>query len=85
MVKKVDLPVKMPLLVTQTHDSNSSREIDNIPLFVAEGTEENDLGDHAKENSFPSKIESGSKFRMNEDFATWQRIICLDVVRANAE
>ena len=75
----------MPLLVTQTHDSDSSGEIDSIPLFVAEGTEENDLGDHAKENSSPSETESGSKFRMNEDFATWQRIIYLDVVRANAE
>lgn len=70
---------------SDSSDSDSSGEIDSIPLFAAEGTEENDLGDHAKENSSPSETESGSKFRMNEDFATWQRIIRLDAVRANAE
>ena len=64
---------------------DSSGEIDSIPLFAAEWTKENDLGDHAKENSSPSEIENGSKFRMNEDFATWQMIIRLDVVRVNAE
>ena len=69
---------------SDSSDSDSSGEIDNIPLFAADGTDENDLGDHVKENPSP-ETESGSIVRMNEDFATWQRIIRLDAVRANAE
>ena len=65
--------------------TDSSGEIDNIPLFVVEGIEENDLGDRAKDNTSSSKTESGSKFRMIEDFATWQMVIRLDVVGVNAK
>lgn len=71
---------------TESSDSDSSEEPDNSQSFIAtEGTEENDLGETAKEDTSSSNTENKSKFHSAEDFATWQRIIRLDAVRANDE
>lgn len=71
---------------TESTDSDSSEEPDNSQSFIAiEGTEENDVGETSKENSSPSNTENKTKFHTAEDFATWQRIIRLDAVRANDE
>lgn len=71
---------------TESTDSDSSDDPENIPLLSNEGTEENEaLGENAKESSSPTKTESMPKTHTDEDFATWQRIIRLDAVRANSE
>lgn len=70
---------------TESTDSDSSEEAENMPLLSSEGAAVNDLDEHAKENSSPLKTVSMSKSHMDEDFATWQRIIRLDAVRANGE
>ncbi|KAK9275672.1 hypothetical protein L1049_022939 [Liquidambar formosana] len=70
---------------TESSDSDSSEETEIQPFLAADATEENDLDEDPKENSSPSKAEGGSKSHTAEDFSTWQRIIRLDAVRANAE
>ncbi|KAF3434196.1 hypothetical protein FNV43_RR25299 [Rhamnella rubrinervis] len=70
---------------TESTDSDSSEEPDNAQSFiVTEGTEENDIGETSKENPSPN-TENKTKSHTAEDFATWQRIIRLDAVRANDE
>ncbi|XP_021816578.1 GTPase-activating protein gyp7 isoform X2 [Prunus avium] len=71
---------------TESTDSDSSEDADiTRPLLATEVTGENYVDDSAKESSSPSSIENKSKFHTAEDFATWQRIIRLDAVRANDE
>ncbi|ONI07594.1 hypothetical protein PRUPE_5G129300 [Prunus persica] len=71
---------------TESTDSDSSEDADiTRPLLATEVTGENYVDDSAKESSSPSIIENKSKSHTAEDFATWQRIIRLDAVRANDE
>lgn len=69
---------------SESSDSDSSEESENTPFITAEEFEENDLDE---DTSPPSKTDSG--FNLNscpsEDFATWQRIIRVDALRANSE
>lgn len=68
---------------TESTDSDSSEDLENIPLLSAEGAEARH--ENPKESSSLSKADGNSKFYTDEDFATWQRIIRLDAVRANSE
>ncbi|XP_071722466.1 rab GTPase-activating protein 22-like isoform X3 [Rutidosis leptorrhynchoides] len=72
---------------TDTTDSDSSEEPENIPLLADEGTEESGLtDDNVGEGSSSCQTESKkTKPHTDEDFATWQRIIRLDALRANDE
>ncbi|KAH7839245.1 hypothetical protein Vadar_001681 [Vaccinium darrowii] len=77
---------------SESSNSDSSEETENTQPFPApEITEENNFDEHEEENldeheeSSSSKSEGGSKPQNVEDFSTWQRIIRLDAVRANAE
>ncbi|KAI4307056.1 hypothetical protein L6164_030286 [Bauhinia variegata] len=67
-------------LDTDSSDSDSSEGPEVIQTFPsADGQEELDPKAASNSPALPSKL------RTNEDFATWQRIIRLDAVRANAE
>ncbi|XP_022733680.1 small G protein signaling modulator 2-like isoform X2 [Durio zibethinus] len=66
-------------------DSDSSEEHGNTPLVASVITEENNIDEDDNDSSSPSEIEGRSKSHTDEDFATWQRIIRLDAVRANDE
>ncbi|MBA0818340.1 hypothetical protein Gohar_019808 [Gossypium harknessii] len=68
---------------TESSGSDTSDEDENIPLFASEITEENNID--KDDNSSASRIKSRSKSHADEDFATWQRIIRVDAVRANDE
>ncbi|KAL5539726.1 hypothetical protein UlMin_045007, partial [Ulmus minor] len=71
---------------SESSDSDSSEEPENTQSFLRTvESEENDHEEHAKDDSSPSNSENKSKFHTAEDFATWQRIIRLDAVRANDE
>ncbi|XWS61534.1 hypothetical protein CRYUN_Cryun07bG0133500 [Craigia yunnanensis] len=70
---------------TESSDSDSSEEHENTPLLASEITEENSIDEDDNDSSSPSQIEGRSKSHADEDFATWQRIIRLDAVRANDE
>ena len=73
-------------LDTDFTDSDSSEGPEIIQTFPSDdGQEENSSKTTPKENSSPSPMKVPSKQWTNEDFATWQRIIRLDAVRANAE
>lgn len=72
-------------LNTDSSDSDSSEDPEVSQTFPSsEGREENDPDISSKDDS-PSRTEVQSKLCSNEDFATWQRIIRLDAVRANSE
>ncbi|CAO2819335.1 unnamed protein product [Amaranthus hypochondriacus] len=60
--------------------SESSEDDDNVPYV--EEFKENDLDENL--TSSPSKADNGLIF-LSEDFATWQRIIRVDALRANPE
>ncbi|GMY07593.1 GTPase-activating protein gyp7-like isoform X1 [Fagus crenata] len=71
-------------LDTESSDSDSSETPEVSQTFPSmEGTEETDP--NMKEDSSPSRTEVSSKLHKDEDFASWQRIIRLDAVRANSE
>ncbi|XP_022984922.1 GTPase-activating protein GYP7 isoform X2 [Cucurbita maxima] len=73
------------VLNTESSDSDSSEDPEVSQTFPSsDGREDNDPVFTSK-NSSPLVTEVTSKFRGNEDFTTWQRIIRLDAVRANAE
>ncbi|XP_041009865.1 rab GTPase-activating protein 22-like isoform X3 [Juglans microcarpa x Juglans regia] len=73
-------------LDTDSLDSDSSEEPEVSQTFPStEGTGENDPDMICKEDSSPSRTEVSTKYRNDEDFASWQRIIRLDAVRANSE
>ncbi|KAL2550824.1 Ypt/Rab-GAP domain of gyp1p superfamily protein [Forsythia ovata] len=66
--------------------SDSSEDPDVSQTFnFTENREENDHDMPLTEDSSPSKMEAMSEPRSAEDFATWQRIIRLDAVRASGE
>ncbi|XP_022968472.1 small G protein signaling modulator 2-like isoform X3 [Cucurbita maxima] len=72
------------VLNTESSDSDSSGDPEVSHTFPSsDGREDNDP-DFTSKNLSPL-VEVTSKFRSNEDFTTWQRIIRLDAVRANAE
>ncbi|XP_030473718.2 rab GTPase-activating protein 22-like isoform X1 [Syzygium oleosum] len=67
-------------------DSDSSEEIDSIPHFLP--TEEvgvSDISELTEESSSVPATKTKTKIHSDEDFATWQRIIRLDALRANAD
>ncbi|CAL0327504.1 unnamed protein product [Lupinus luteus] len=67
---------------TDSSDSDSSEGLEVIQAFPSDVVQEEN---NSKGDSSPSQREVPSKLRTNEDFPTWQRIIRLDAVRANAE
>ncbi|GAU35172.1 hypothetical protein TSUD_218060 [Trifolium subterraneum] len=73
-------------LDTDSTDSDSSESPEVFQAFPSDdGLEENNGKTPSKDNSSPSQMNGSSKLRSSEDFATWQRIIRLDAVRANSE
>ncbi|XVE58150.1 hypothetical protein DITRI_Ditri04bG0147100 [Diplodiscus trichospermus] len=70
---------------TESSDSDSFEEHENTPLLASNITEENSIHENDKDCSSPSRLEGRSKSHTDEDFATWQRIIRVDAVRANDE
>ncbi|XP_050379035.1 rab GTPase-activating protein 22 isoform X2 [Argentina anserina] len=72
---------------SESTDSDSSDDVDiTRPLLTTEGTGENNVDDKVTtENSSVSNTENKRKSHTAEDYATWQRIIRLDAVRANDE
>ncbi|WMV20793.1 hypothetical protein MTR67_014178 [Solanum verrucosum] len=71
---------------SESSDSDSSADPDiSQTVPSAESMDENTAEVNSKEDSSPSKAEVQSRPCNAEDFATWQRIIRLDAVRANAE
>ncbi|KAK4273854.1 hypothetical protein QN277_017168 [Acacia crassicarpa] len=72
-------------LDTDSSDSDSSESPEVIQNYPpGESKEESGPKTASKEDS-SSQTEVSSKVKTKEDFATWQRIIRLDAVRANAE
>ncbi|KAL0304457.1 UNVERIFIED_CONTAM: GTPase-activating protein gyp7 [Sesamum radiatum] len=71
---------------SDSSDSDSSDDPEVSQTFnFTESTEDNDADLPLKEDLSPSKMEVQSEPRSREDFATWQRIIRLDAIRADAE
>ncbi|CAN4085652.1 unnamed protein product [Withania somnifera] len=71
---------------SESSDSDSSADPDlSQTVPSAESMDENTAEVISKEDSSPSKTEVQSRSCTAEDFATWQRIIRLDAIRANAE
>ncbi|XP_027940503.1 GTPase-activating protein gyp7-like isoform X1 [Vigna unguiculata] len=73
-------------LDTDFSDSDSSEGPEVIQAVPSDDVKEQDNPDKAsQEVSSATKAKTPSKAPSNEDFSTWQRIIRLDAVRANAE
>ncbi|XP_019417095.1 PREDICTED: GTPase-activating protein gyp7-like isoform X1 [Lupinus angustifolius] len=73
-------------LDTDSSDSDSSEGLEVIQALPSDGVRgENNSKRISKVNSSLSPRKATSKLRTNEDFPTWQRIIRLDALRANAE
>ncbi|OIV98039.1 hypothetical protein TanjilG_12270 [Lupinus angustifolius] len=73
-------------LDTDSSDSDSSEGLEVIQAFPSDDArEESNPKRTSKGSSSPSLRKVPSKLQTNEDFPTWQRIIRLDAVRANAE
>ncbi|XP_059667288.1 rab GTPase-activating protein 22-like isoform X2 [Cornus florida] len=73
-------------LYTESSDSDSSEDPEMSETFPStECREDNDPYMPTREDSPSSKTEVQSNLHSTEDFATWQRIIRLDAVRANEE
>ncbi|XP_020208968.1 GTPase-activating protein gyp7 isoform X2 [Cajanus cajan] len=73
-------------LDTDFSDSDSSESPEVIQEVPTDHVQEhNDPNKASDEVSTPSKAKSPTKLPTTEDFSTWQRIIRLDAVRANAE
>ncbi|XP_039045939.1 small G protein signaling modulator 1-like [Hibiscus syriacus] len=71
---------------SESSDSDSSEDPEAIPGSpFLDGREENDPDVSSKRNFSRSSSEWLSKRHAIEDFSTWQRIIRLDAIRANAE
>ncbi|GAB4826130.1 hypothetical protein Ancab_009000 [Ancistrocladus abbreviatus] len=75
------------IINTDSSDSDTSNNsgdvVESFPSM--ELGEENDPDVASKEDPSPSKMDVRSNLCRIEDFASWQRIIRLDAVRANAE
>ncbi|KAH9780285.1 Rab-GAP TBC domain-containing protein [Citrus sinensis] len=73
-------------LNSDSSDSDSSEDPEVIHAFsCSEDGEENNPDEAPNENIPLTNTEVRDKLRATEDFATWQRIIRLDAVRANSE
>ncbi|ESW33355.1 hypothetical protein PHAVU_001G062700 [Phaseolus vulgaris] len=73
-------------LDTDFSDSDSSEGPEVIQAVPSDDVQEhNNPNEASQEVSSPTKAKIPSKAPTNEDFSTWQRIIRLDAVRANAE
>ncbi|XVF53324.1 hypothetical protein PTKIN_Ptkin05aG0090300 [Pterospermum kingtungense] len=73
-------------LNSESSDSDSSEDPETIQGSPSlEGRMVNDPDVSSKRDDSPSSTEGLSKPHATEDFSTWQRIIRLDAVRANAE
>ncbi|KAJ6933847.1 GTPase-activating protein GYP7-like isoform X2 [Populus alba x Populus x berolinensis] len=71
---------------TESTDSNSSEEPEIAESFRAtEFTGENDFDLPSQKTSSPFETKSRLNLQKDEDFATWQRIMRVDAVRANGE
>ncbi|GFZ16372.1 Ypt/Rab-GAP domain of gyp1p superfamily protein [Actinidia rufa] len=72
---------------SESSNSDSSEETEDIqPFLASEEAEENILDDQVEEkNASPESQDQSKSPPVTEDFPTWQRIIRLDAVRANAE
>ncbi|KAL0299724.1 UNVERIFIED_CONTAM: TBC1 domain family member 15 [Sesamum radiatum] len=71
---------------SDSSDSDSSDDPEVSQTFnFTESTEDNDADLPLKEDLSPSNMEVQSEPRSGEDFATWQRIIRLDAIRADAD
>ncbi|KAI5657577.1 hypothetical protein M9H77_26370 [Catharanthus roseus] len=71
---------------SDSSDSDSSEDPEVSQTFPsAESRDETDPDMPNKEDSSPLKTEVQSKLHKSEDFTSWQRIIRLDAIRANAE
>ncbi|XP_022737607.1 small G protein signaling modulator 2-like isoform X1 [Durio zibethinus] len=71
---------------SESSDSDSSEDPEVIQGSPSlDGREENDPDVYSKRNVSPSSTDGQSKLCATEGFSTWQRIIRLDAVRANAE
>lgn len=68
---------------SESSDSESSEDGNNVPFLSAEEFEGNDPDENTI--SSPSKAQSGLTFYSSEDFSTWQRIIRVDALRSNPE
>ncbi|XP_030532258.1 rab GTPase-activating protein 22 isoform X2 [Rhodamnia argentea] len=71
-------------LNSESSDTDSSEDGEVIDASFSLETGDDPDTPH-KENLSPSRTEVQSSLRTDEDFATWQRIIRLDAVRANPE
>lgn len=72
-------------LNTDSSDTDSSEDVEVIDASFSLETGDDDPDTPPKENLSPSRTEVQSALHTDEDFATWQRIIRLDAVRANPE
>ncbi|XP_002518218.2 rab GTPase-activating protein 22 [Ricinus communis] len=73
-------------LNTESSDSDSSEDPEAIQASSSsEGREKNDPDVPYKEFISPSRAGLHSNWHASENFATWQRIIRVDAVRANSE
>lgn len=69
---------------TESSDSDTSEELeDTTPLLGQQEAEESDIDEQVE--SYFNKSLSMPRTQTVEDFATWQRIIRLDAIRANSE
>lgn len=68
---------------SESGDSDSSEEADSTPFLTAEEFEGNEEDENP--SSSPSKTSGVLNSCSSEDFATWQRIIRIDSLRANPE
>ncbi|KAK4752241.1 hypothetical protein SAY87_021039 [Trapa incisa] len=67
-------------------DTSESDEPDIVQPFLSSNElEGNDFSEQAKEKLSDPESENKNKSHTAEDFATWQRIIQLDAIRANAD
>ena len=76
------------VLNSESSDSDSSEDPDvsqSFPCLESREDDDPDMPTGDDDDSSPSKTEVYSKIHSAEDFATWQRIIRVDAVRANSE
>ncbi|XAR71595.1 hypothetical protein NMG60_11017947 [Bertholletia excelsa] len=74
-----------PSLDTESSDTDSEEGPEVSNTFPSTESKEETGPDMISKDASPSGTEVKSKLQRTEDFATWQRIIRVDAVRANAE
>ncbi|KAL9166946.1 hypothetical protein ABFS82_05G063600 [Erythranthe guttata] len=70
---------------SEDSDSSEDSSEDTKPLLGSTETEDNNNNPYDRSDSTLKKPETGTTSCKSENFATWQRIIRLDAVRANSE